>query len=386
MKSCHNVLNDTLWYQNYITLPEDWDTGLPEDHFLLRETLRVHEKSQVPHVENCYALLRNQDGIIARASFQIISVQTDHVSRESLSAWQFAAWRTYIKLVKPKLLVGGQLFRHDVITAWFGDCMNAWDAFTWYRKTLKAAAKTCNVQAFLTKEPPPDLVPLFMHNAPDYLLLRNDSIMQMMLPEQWTSISDYEKSLKHKYAQRFRKVRQSWQQLEIRELDAVTLRKSSSELYRLYLQVSTNQSVRMGILSEAFIPDLKDYYGDRLRVWGMYEAGKIVAFASAWVHDDCFDMFYIGFDYGRNTELQLYFNILFFSIEQAILFRKSKLVLGRTALEAKARVGCRPVYLNTFLHIPNPVMNRVVSYLQQRLSEPGNEWEQRHPFKPATGL
>ena len=386
MKSCHNVPNDTLWYRSSRALPEDWDTGLPDDHFLLRETLRVHEESRAPHVDNCYAVLRNQDGIIARAAFQIISVQADHVNRESLSGWQFALWKSYVNLVKPKLLVGGQLFRHDVITAWFGECMNPWDAFTWYRKTLKAAAKTCNVQAFLIKEPPPALVPLFMHNAPDYLLLRNDSIMQMMIPEQWTSINDYEKSLKHKYAQRFRKVRQSWQELDIRELNAAEVRKSAVEIDSLYGQVSAKQSVRLGILSDSFIPDLKDHYGDRLRVWGIYESGKMVAFASAWVHDDCFDMFYIGFDYDRNAELQLYFNILFFSIEQAILSRKSKLVLGRTALEAKARVGCRPVYLNTFLHIPNPIMNRVVTFLQQRLSEPGNEWEKRHPFKPAAGL
>ena len=98
---------------------------------------------------------------------------------------------------------------------------------------------------------------------------------------------------------------------------------------------------------------------------------------------DSFDMFYIGFDYARNSELQLYFNILFFSIEQAIQFRKPQLILGRTALEAKARVGCLPIYLNTFLHIPNSLLSRIVGGLQNKLGESGSEWEQRHPFKAA---
>ncbi len=92
-------------------------------------------------------------------------------------------------------------------------------------------------------------------------------------------------------------------------------------------------------------------------------------------------MFYIGFDYAENARLQLYFNILFFAVEQAISLRAPQLILGRTALEAKARLGCKPRYLQTFLFIRNPVLRAWVARMQGRFSAGEGEWEDLHPFK-----
>jgi len=169
--------------------------------------------------------------------------------------------------------------------------------------------------------------------------------------------------------------------VEIRELRTAEVHDNAAAIFALYQQVSGTQKVRVGLLNAEFLPGLKSGHGDHLRVWGFYAGDALVAFASAWVHPDRFDMFYIGFDYARNAEFQLYFNILFFAVEQAIRFRAAKLVLGRTALEAKARVGCRPEYLNTFLYVTNPLLRNLVHRLQNRLTESGGDWEQRHPWK-----
>ena len=384
MKHCNVRLPHahTEWHHTASALPADWDEDLPADHFLTTASLLVHEQAQIPHVDTRYALLRNGEVIVARAAFQILTVRPEHVSSTSLPPWQYTAWKLFTRSTHPKLLVGGQLFRHDVLTIHFSKAITAYNAFAWYRDVLRIAAKQCGVQAILIKDPPASLIPLFMHSSPDYLLLRNDSSMQMALPDAWQGIQDYEKSLKHKYAQRFRKVRKSWAGLDVRELSVNEVHAVAADIYALYRQVTEHQAVRMGLLSESFIPALKRFYGDRLKVWGIYENGRMIAFASAWVQEQSFDMFYIGFDYERNSELQLYFNVLFFAIEQAITLRKSLLILGRTALEAKARVGCRPEYLNTFLHIRNPLLRGIVAKLQSRLRESGSEWEQRHPFKP----
>ena len=92
-------------------------------------------------------------------------------------------------------------------------------------------------------------------------------------------------------------------------------------------------------------------------------------------------MFYIGFDYSRNADLQSYFNILFFSVEQAITLKKQKLILGRTALDAKARIGCDARYLHTFLYIRNAFLRRLVFNKQQKVSVQEGNWEEKHPFK-----
>ncbi len=369
------------WYDAVAALPAAWDAALPTGHFLMRASLTAHERAALPQVRTMYGAVMQGAAIAAQAAFQVLTLRDEHLNQTALKGWQLVAWRLFAKAAKPKLMVAGQLFRHDVASFFSGDARAPFDAFNDYCGMIRQALSRSCAQAVLVKEPPEAFVPYFQHYAPEYLLLRNDSSMQLAIPEEWATLADYEKSLKHKYAQRLRKVRQSWAGLEVRELGAEEVAENAARLYELYLQVTEHQPVRLGLLSQAFIPELKHFYGDRLKVWGIYEGGVMIAFASAWVQDGSFDMFYIGFDYARNGALQLYFNILFFAIEQAIAFRKPQLILGRTALEAKARVGCRPEYLHTFLYIKNPLLRAVVGRMQQRLTEGTGEWENRHPFK-----
>jgi hypothetical protein len=372
----------TYWYAAASELPPDWDGSLPESHYLRSDSLILHEGLRLPDVSHRYVVLRSAQGqVLAQAAFQILRLQPGHLSRDSAPTWQYRLWSTYTRIAHPKLLVAGHLFRHDVQTFHYNAMLPEYEAFRWYSRALKDLGRKCGVQAVLVKEPPQAIVPLFLRHAPEFLLLRNDSSMQMAIPEEWQDIRDYEKALKHKYAQRFRKLRGAMKGIEIRELDAEDVNRNANAIFALYQQVSGTQKVRVGLLNHAFLPGLKAGYGDHLRIWGFYAGGELVAFASAWIHPDRFDMFYIGFDYAKNAELQLYFNILFFAVEQAIKFRAPKLILGRTALEAKARVGCRPEYLNTFLYVTNPLLRNLVHRMQGRLSESGGDWEQRHPWK-----
>jgi predicted N-acyltransferase len=205
--------------------------------------------------------------------------------------------------------------------------------------------------------------------------------MEMDIPGEWHVMADYEKALKHKYAQRMRKVRAELAKLNIKELDEEGVKSNKVVLFGLYQQVVARQQVRLGLLNEDFLPVLKRFHGDDLRVWLAYENEKPVGFFSAWVKEGVFDMFYIGFDYARNQELQLYFNMLFFGVEQAITNGKEKLILGRTALDAKARIGCKPRYLSTYLYIKNSFLRQRVLNLQQKTALQEGAWEDRHPFK-----
>jgi hypothetical protein len=384
MKPCKSRLRraGTRWYTSAAELPADWDLRLPEGAYLRIDSLAVHEAIALPDVAYRYAVLCSAQGqILAQAAFQVLTFRKEHLSRTAAPAWQYRLWSAYTTVAHPKLLIAGHLFRHDVQTFRYAPELPDYEAFRWYRQTLTDLGRECGVQAVLVKEPPQAVVPLFLHYAPEFMLLRNDSSMQMAIPQEWAGIQDYEKALKHKYAQRFRKLRTAGAALEVRELDEVAVRENAAAIFALYQQVSGTQSVRVGLLNAAFLPGLKSHYGERLRVWGFYDGATLVAFASAWVYPDRLDMFYIGFDYSRNAAFQLYFNILFFAVEQAIRFRAPKLVLGRTALEAKARVGCRPEYLNTFLYVTNPLLRTLVHRLMVRFAESGGDWEQRHPFK-----
>lgn len=316
-----------------------------------------------------------------QVAFQILHLQPAHTDVSPLKPWQRFLWLGYLKAKQPKLLVAGHLFRHDVESLWYPKSLSHFQAFRLFREALKEARRRTGAGAVLIKEMPESLVPFFQHHAPKYLLLRNDASMQLNIRPEWKSFADYEQSLKHKYAQRIRKQRNAFADICITELDTEAVSEKAEALYLLYRQVTDHQKVRLGLLSPDYLPFLKRRHSETLKVWAFYEGTKMIAFVSAWQRTDVFDMFFIGFDYERNEDLFTYFNLLLFSVESSIAVQAKKLVLGRTALEAKARVGAKARYLYTFLYIRNPVFRRLVAKLQARFVAMEGEWENRHPFR-----
>jgi len=338
---------------------------------------------QLADVSFLYALITYDASPVAVAYFQILSIKEKHLNHQQLKPWQQTAWKAFTTVACPRLLVAGHLFRHDICSFHAKNELSHFDAYKAYKAAIGKALNYSHAAAVLVKDVNEMLIPYFQHYASEYLLLRNDISMVMEIPDVWGTITDYERSLKHKYAQRFRKVRQTWDELTIKELSAEETEKNKNTLYQLYHQVSSRQQVRLGILSMDFLPTLKKS-NPNLHIWLACKNDYPVAFFSAWTHSDIFDMFYIGFDYNRNDELQLYFNILFFAIEQSIKMGKKKLILGRTALEAKARLGCKPKYLSTYLYIRNSILRNVITRLQNNINNMEGEWENRHPFKALT--
>lgn len=368
-------------FSNVAELPDEWDVFLPEGHFLRSSNLSQTENACLPDIEFVYVLVKEKARIVFATQFQVLTIRRKHLNEERMSFLQRTAWRGFTAMFRPKLLVAGHLFRHDILSCYRLQGISPFDAYRYYKAAIDTALKTSCASAVLVKDMAPDMIPYFQNHSPEYMMLRNDILMEMDINPGWNNIDDYKKSLKHKYAQRMRGIRKKFADLEIKELSAKDVNDNADILYDLYRQVCDRQPVRIGYLCRNYIPLLKQY-NNNLKVWGIYEGDKMVAFFSAWVKAQDFDMFYIGFDYERNKELQLYFNILFFSIEQAIAYKKQKLVLGRTALDAKARLGCKPKYLSTFLYINNRYMRSYVLNTTKRNTEQEGDWQQRHPFKP----
>jgi hypothetical protein len=369
------------YYASLNDLPQSWNDFLPDGHYLKTEQLAISEHAALPDISHVYIFICRQDKPAAAASFQVLRLQPQHLNEATVKPYQSLLWKSYTRLVRPVLLVAGHLFRHDICSYYWDNSLSDFEAFSYYQKAIEQAlCRTC-AAAVLVKDVNEQLVTYFQHFAPEYFMLRNDVSMEMDLPGSWSRMTDYEHALRHKYAQRYRKIRQSWQGLSVKELSLEDVRNKKQELFRLYEQVSLKQQVRLGFLSPDYLVMLKEKNDSTLKVWSVIADNEIVAFFSAWVSDNALDMFYIGFDYEKNNELQLYFNMLFFGLEQAIVLRREKLILGRTALDAKARMGCRPRYLNTFLLISNSLLRKQVLRLQKKASSGEGEWEQKHPFK-----
>ena len=138
----------------------------------------------------------------------------------------------------------------------------------------------------------------------------------------------------------------------------------------------------MGIINHSFFEELKRSLQGDYKVCGYFHGEKLVAFSSAILHNGEYDMNYIGFDYAYNHSHNLYFNILFHCLENAMSTGCHKLILGRTAPEAKAIMGCEADYRYSFYKLRNVIVNwfyqMVAAYFKE---QQGDKWKDRHPFK-----
>ena len=90
--------------------------------------------------------------------------------------------------------------------------------------------------------------------------------------------------------------------------------------------------------------------------------------------------YYIGFDRKTNATAPIYFPLLQAVVDDAIRLGCSRLSLGRTALEPKARLGARPDPMRIWIRHRIPMLNVLVRALLHTISH-HNEPPERNPFK-----
>lgn len=384
MKHCRKK-NEAVAIKHYThssQLPSAWNDFVPEGHFLQSSQLNVTEESALPDLSFLYVQVLLNDIPIIAAGFQLLSLNGKHLNDKQVTSLQHLGWQVFTSIIRPKLLVGGHLFRHDVESVYCAEGLSSFERYTYYKLAIEQALDITCADSVLLKDMPDQQAKYYQNYEPKYLMLRNDISMEMYVPSDWQDIHDYEAALKHKYTQRFRKTRQPWEELSIKELSANEVELRKQQLYDLYMQVTNHQKVRIGLLGTDFL-SVMHKRNERLKIWGIFEGEQLIGFFSAWVYEQAFDMFYIGFDYEKNKEYNLYFNILFLAVEQAIAHKKQKLIMGRTALDAKARLGCKPKYLCTFLYVKNRFVRQRVMQTQNNITNDEGAWESRHPFGQA---
>lgn len=352
-------------------------------HPALRHCLSadVVEKSQPPDLKNYYMVIEEQEKQLALFYFQLLSVKPYHFHIPD-RPFQQQALSFALKCVKPTLLVTGNLFRHDMLFhEFFEENKSKEKKAELYRMATQKMIERTNASGIFLKDVEKSIAEEVLKDE-SYSRMPDDISMEMRIPSSWLSFQDYEQALKHKYAQRCRKIRQARQHINITEFGEHDIERYAGKMHDLYMQVVSKQMVSMGVLTPAFFMEMKKSLKDKFKVFGFFHEERLVAFSSAIQHDEDYDMNYIGFDYEKNQELNLYFNILFHCVETAIANRAHKLILGRTAIEAKAILGCEPDYRYSFYKLRNEIVNWFYQRVSKNFQEQqGEKWKERHPFK-----
>ncbi|MBP6455125.1 MAG: hypothetical protein KA275_00240 [Chitinophagaceae bacterium] len=369
-------------FNSYKELDASWDNFFEPHHNFHSSQISVTEKSAIKNMLFFYVQIKNENNeIVMLAYFQQIKILSDNFNLSEGSVLIKKGLSALIDFLKPKLLVAGNLFRHDTpIFYTTNKNFTPENEIAIYENCVDFLIHHSKSKGVFIKDLEEKYSTEIKKND-GYQELKNDIAMYLPLEKEWQNFEDYSNELKHKYKQRAKKVRKSFADVIIKPLQLEDLKKYEKDIFRLYHLVVEKQVVSMGELSPTYIYELKKSLQEKYLVMGFFEGERLIAFSSAIIHEGVHDMNYIGFEYELNQKYQLYFNILFHCIECAISHKMQILFLGRTALEAKAIIGCKPKQLYTFYKLKNSVLHFITKKLSAMFNNKiGETWENRHPF------
>ncbi len=359
-----------------------WDTVTAEHFHLNSKMLSSIRNSTGGDMKFYFILFRNEKGEnIGAAYFQLVSFDHRHYKnffrKNSILKW----FEQKIIDNRFRLLVCGSLFSIEGAGYCFKQNFSN-ELATRLNEATNALAKKIRASALIIKDIPDSETQFF--NPLGLNKYEGDKTMQMEISPSWKSLSDYEQSLKHKYAQRFRSIRKKLSGISIQELSEEEIEDYSDKLFLLLDDIVEKQTIRLGRVNRNYFSELKKVYGYRMKLFGFYKQDELIAFAIHRIHDKEYEIHFVGFEEIENRIHNIYFNILFHGIEQAIISNCTSLEMGRTAIEAKAIIGAKPRLINGFYRFYHPMATRLFTILQkhfQKKTEP--KVIERHPFKTA---
>lgn len=199
------------------------------------------------------------------------------------------------------------------------------------------------------------------------------------LPPQLTSLTDYINHFSKKYRNRAKGILKAGATLTKKRLSAAEIINYSDVLYDLYLNVFKQAKFKLAHLSKNYFSDIVKAEADLFYVDAWFNGDRMVSFASGFYLPNEIEAHYVGFDYEINKEYELYQNILYSYIEEAIATQKKSINLGRTASEIKTTVGAKAHELICYIKPQNTVSKLILKPFMQFLQP--TEWVPRNPFK-----
>jgi hypothetical protein len=346
--------------------PASWQAVSREQSFFFSlPYLRMLQAVAPENIEPRYALVSRGDEPLAGLCAQIIRVSLSQVG----NADSMAALAGLKDRVTQRVLMCGNALTfgmHAVCFAPGVDHALAWpgvaEALYRMRRAEKLAgpmdlvvikdlaADTCEESAVLGKL--------------SYGKVETQPDMVLELDPAWRSHADYLASFTSKYRSDVRsrvlkKFDESGCTLE--DMDASRAAAEASALHGLYLQVHGGASLRPFTLRPEYWAALVQAGGDDVALQGVRRAGRLVGFILSLRDGETAIAYHIGFDRPTAAEgVPLYLRMLHATVEQAIRFGCRRISFGRTALEPKARMGCKPRPMYVWARHRHPLLNQLL--------------------------
>lgn len=214
-----------------------------------------------------------------------------------------------------------------------------------------------------------------------YRPLETEPNMVLTIGETWTTFDDYVKSLTKRYREAAKKTLKPFRADGFSVAPLENLAADSARIHELYKAVVSKADVRMFQIDESTLPRMADALGDDFVTIGIRQDEQLIGFVNVIRDGETAIGYYIGIDYEANSKVPLYHRLLFAVIEQAITWKCRRVSFGRTALDAKSRLGCVPQETHVWVRHRIPLLNFVVQQLLKTVTHA--EPPDRNPFKEA---
>ena len=358
-----------------------WDKVTAHDSlFLSPRYLRVLEDAGPDNLRQCYAMIFRDKEPVAAIAAQSVTVSVARLRSKSSKSIP-------IDGLEEKMLVCGNLLSwgmHGISFAPNVDHEPLWPAVAEAIYRLRRVDKLFGDTAFVMVKDIPDA---YASSATalsrfSYRELETEPNMVLEISPKWKSYDDYMASLTSKYRKQAKQIEKEVDAAgcTLEELKSDEIARNAEQLHALYLQTHGNARLRLVTLPVAFLPTLAAQLGDDMRFTVLKKDGELLGFVTTVKDGQTAVGYYIGFDRKMNAEIPIYFRLLQAVIGHAISLGCTRLSLGRTALEPKARLGARPDPMRVWIRHRIPMLNLIVRGLLHTIDD-HEEPPERNPFK-----
>ncbi len=348
------------------------------DHLLAVDYLKLLEKAHPKDISFRYAIISNSDGkLCGIIYFQLVTIGGKNIHLPD-NFFLCALVNSFLFFRPLKLLMCGNVFAINFPPLSYDPkLINSDDIL----EVIDKIANLKPIDAIMIKDVQENIFRSYLRKI-NYHNYSKDLTMSLSLRSDWKTMDDYASSLTKKYRRRAEKIKLNAENIERKELNLDEIIESTPLIYELFKNVSIKQTICLGLIDVNYFSEFKRSFPKEFKFVAYYFNSEMIAFSTYIDHGEQLEVHYIGIDYKMNKEFDLYFNILFDALEIAILDNKSELELGRTAREAKANLGCKPVYFNDYYQLKSKLAKFAYDWLGKKFQKSmGEIWEKRNPFK-----
>ena len=373
---------------NIESIAAAWARLKADNVFLSVEYLRSLELGAPKDMQFYYMIVYRGEDVIGKCYFQL----KDFVPSESLQS-QNNSEGFYCILGK---VAKGRLGRLNVrLMVWGNLLLTGQNAYAFDQSRISETEFRAGVLTMLTSlsKKKLDVWPKYdvllikdyqidnrMNKSSDLYEFQIEPAMNIEIRDHWKDFDAYLGDLHSKYRVRAKRAFKKLGSVEKRMMSIDEVERRKDEMYQLYKNIARQVAFNIVNLNEDYFICLMDRMPDRFKIIGYFDNDKLIAFYSYVDAGDLLEAYYVGMDGEYNKTHQVYLNILFDFLREAITLQKKKLSLSRTALEIKSSVGALAEEKYCYLRHNNKLMRLILPSIMKYFTQQP-EWVARTPFK-----